>query len=104
MKHILLFIIFFVLLQIVSAQQHKTESLSDALLGFNQIQDSTRTKTWWFHGETETTKEGITADLEAFKKAGKDKKNPFTGKTVPYDQEIARMEREMATLKSRIYN
>lgn len=41
---------------------------------------------------------------EAFKKAGKDKVNLITGKTVPYDQEIARMEREMATLKSRIYN
>jgi hypothetical protein len=46
----------------------------------------------------------LEATYEAFKKAGKDKKNPFTGKTVPYDQEIARMEREMATLKSRIYN
>ena len=46
----------------------------------------------------------LLATYEAFKKAGKDKKNPFTGKTVPYDQEIARMEREMATLKSRIYN
>ena len=32
--------------------------------------DSARTKLWWFHGETETTKEGITADLEAFKQAG----------------------------------
>lgn len=49
-------------------------------------------------------RKGALARLEAFKKAGKDKKNPFTGKTVPYDQEIARMEREMATLKSRIYN
>ena len=85
MKHILLFIIFFVLLQIVSAQQHKTESLSDALLGFNQIQDSTRTKTWWFHGETETTKEGITADLEAFKKAG-------IGGVVYYDQSHGKAE------------
>lgn len=46
----------------------------------------------------------LEATYEAFKKAGKDKKNLFTGKTVPYDQEIARMEREMATLKSRIYN
>jgi SMC interacting uncharacterized protein involved in chromosome segregation len=46
----------------------------------------------------------LEATYEAFKKAGKDKKNPFTGKTVSYDQEIARMEREMATLKSRIYN
>ncbi len=31
----------------------------------------------------------LEATYEAFKKAGKDKKNPFTGKTVPYDQEIA---------------
>ena len=41
---------------------------------------------------------------EAFKKAGEDKSNLITGKTIPYDQEIARMEREIATLKSRIYN
>ncbi len=41
---------------------------------------------------------------EAFKKAGEDKRNLITGKIIPYDQEIARMEREMATLKSRIYN
>ena len=27
-----------------------------------------RTKVWWFHGETETTREGITADLEAYKR------------------------------------
>ena len=37
---------------------------------FQTPQDSCRTKVWWFHGETETTREGITADLEAFKKAG----------------------------------
>ena len=53
-------------------------------------------------------RKGALARLEAtyavFKKAGKDKENPITGKTVPYDQELARMEREMATLKSRIYN
>lgn len=46
----------------------------------------------------------LEATYEAFKKAGKDKKNRITGKIIPYDQEIARMEREMATLKSRIYN
>lgn len=46
---------------------------------FSNPKDSTRTKTWWFHGETETTKEGITADLEAFKKAG-------LGGVVYYDQ------------------
>lgn len=38
-----------------------------------------RTKVWWFHGETETTKEGIDADLEAFKKEG-------VGGVVFYDQ------------------
>jgi len=41
---------------------------------------------------------------EAFKKADEDKRNLITGKTIPYDQEIACMEREIATLKSRIYN
>lgn len=46
----------------------------------------------------------LEATYAAFKKAEKDKENPITGKTVPYDQELARMEREMATLKSRIYN
>lgn len=42
--------------------------------------DEARTKLWWFHGETETTKEGITADLEAFKKEG-------VGGVVYYDQQ-----------------
>lgn len=46
----------------------------------------------------------LEATYEAFKKAGKDKENRITGKIIPYDQEIARIEREMATLKSRIYN
>lgn len=32
--------------------------------------DEARTKVWWFHGETETTEEGIDADLEAFKEKG----------------------------------
>ena len=38
-----------------------------------------RTKVWWFHGETETTEEGIDADLEAFRDAG-------IGGVVFYDQ------------------
>lgn len=46
---------------------------------FHTPQDSCRTKVWWFHGETETTREGITADLEAFKQAG-------IGGVVYYDQ------------------
>ncbi len=46
---------------------------------FLKPDDSTRTKVWWFHGETETTREGITADLEAYKRAG-------IGGVVYYDQ------------------
>ncbi len=41
--------------------------------------DSARTKVWWFHGETETTKEGIDADLKSFKEKG-------VGGVVFYDQ------------------
>ncbi|MBR6867753.1 MAG: glycosyl hydrolase family 2 [Prevotella sp.] len=47
--------------------------------GFDHPQDTARTKVWWFFGETETTREGITADLEAFKTAG-------VGGVVYYDQ------------------
>ena len=54
-------------------------TVKKALFGFVHPQDSTRTKTWWLHGETETTREGITADLEAFKKAG-------LGGVIYYDQ------------------
>lgn len=53
-------------------------------------------------------RKGALARLEvayvAFKKAGIDKKNPVNGKVVPYAQEVARMEREIEILKSRIYN
>lgn len=63
----------------------KTESLSDAIYGFEHPQDSTRTKVWWFHGETETTKKGITADLTAFKKAG-------IGGVIYYDQSHGKAE------------
>lgn len=38
--------------------------------GFATPQDTARTKVWWFHGQTESTREGITADLEAFKRQG----------------------------------
>lgn len=65
--------------------QPDKDSLSDALYGFEHVQDSARTKVWWFHGETETTKEGITADLEAFKKAG-------VGGVVYYDQSHGKAE------------
>lgn len=54
-------------------------TVSKLTAGFAVPQDSTRTKVWWFHGETETTREGITADLEAFRRAG-------VGGVVYYDQ------------------
>lgn len=41
--------------------------------------DDTRTKVWWFHGETPTTREGIDADLREFKAKG-------VGGVVYYDQ------------------
>lgn len=44
----------------------------------------------------------LEATYAAFKKAGKDKE--IKGKIIPFDHELACMEREMATLKSRIYN
>jgi hypothetical protein len=46
------------------------QSRTDLAYGFTHPQDSTRTKVWWFHGQTPTTRAGITADLEAFKRAG----------------------------------
>ena len=55
------------------------DTLADAWEVFSTPQDSCRTKVWWFHGETETTREGITADLEAFRRAG-------VGGVVYYDQ------------------
>lgn len=46
---------------------------------FLKPDDDCRTKLWWFHGETETTKEGIRMDLEEFKDKG-------IGGVVFYDQ------------------
>lgn len=60
-------------------------TFNDAKFGFLNPQDSTRTKVWWFHGETETTKEGISADLTAFKNAG-------IGGVVYYDQSHGKAE------------
>nr|DAQ87918.1 MAG TPA: hypothetical protein [Caudoviricetes sp.] len=47
-------------------------------------------------------RKGALATYAAFKKAGKDKE--IKGKIIPFDHELARMEREMEVLKSRIYN
>ena len=58
---------------------------------FSHPVDSTRTKVWWFHGETETTREGITADLEAYKRAG-------IGGVVYYDQVHGKAENALPAL------
>ena len=79
MKKICLISLLFILYGCAHTNPHRQSTLSDALYGFENIQDSARTKVWWFHGETETTREGITADLKAFRKAG-------VGGVVFYDQ------------------
>lgn len=53
-----------------------TDSLYSAFQG---VPDASRTKLWWWHGDAPTTREGITADLEAFKRAG-------IGGVIYYDQ------------------
>ncbi len=85
MKSLNLLITLILLISYEAKSTSTNDSISDALYGFKNIQDSTRTKTWWFHGETETTKKGITADLEAFKKAG-------IGGVVYYDQSHGKAE------------
>lgn len=70
-------LIIFALLTITSAGAQN--NIWDAMKEFQTPEDSTRTKVWWFHGETRTTREGITADLEAYKAAG-------VGGVVYYDQ------------------
>jgi len=57
----------------------QVKSQKSLATGFDYPQDTARTKVWWFFGETETTREGITADLEAFRKAG-------VGGVIYYDQ------------------
>lgn len=74
-----------------SAIHRELPGVADILAGFETPQDSARTKVWWFHGETETTREGITADLEAYKKAG-------IGGVVYYDQTHAVKESKIKAL------
>ncbi|MCM1254514.1 MAG: glycosyl hydrolase family 2 [Duncaniella sp.] len=76
-----LFLLLIICIQSVCAGQ-VTDSpfnVNDIYGEFESAPDSTRTKVWWFHGETVTTHEGITADLETFKQAG-------VGGVVYYDQ------------------
>ncbi|MBQ7420300.1 MAG: glycosyl hydrolase family 2 [Prevotella sp.] len=68
-----------VFLTIVLSQVMAEDKVSSLTYGFLHPQDTARTKVWWFFGETPTTREGITADLEAFKQQG-------VGGVVYYDQ------------------
>jgi predicted transport protein len=68
-------------------QPNKT-SLQQIRSEFTFGSDAARTKLWWFHGETETTREGISADLEAFKREG-------IGGVVYYDQQHGKGERAL---------
>lgn len=81
MKQIFCYLVGIILYSCIvySCKEKGEDSYEKALYGFENPQDSTRTKLWWFHGETETTREGITADLESFKEAG-------VGGVVYYDQ------------------
>lgn len=80
MKNVYLLFSFFLLASIWGCGSHSgLTPVSQALYGFEHPQDSARTKLWWFHGETETTRAGITADLEAFRREG-------IGGVVYYDQ------------------
>lgn len=56
-----------------------TASSGDLWSKFTSPDPRARTKVWWFHGETETTREGIDADLRAFRDKG-------VGGVVFYDQ------------------
>ena len=60
---------------------------------FMQPSNAGRTKLWWFHGETETTRTGITADLEAFKREG-------VGGVVYYDQQHGKGEHALAAFSA----
>lgn len=68
-------------LAMVMAAVTMTPLVADDVLWqkFISPSDAARTKVWWFHGETETTAEGIDADLAAFKEKG-------IGGVVYYDQ------------------
>ncbi|WP_299233213.1 glycosyl hydrolase [uncultured Bacteroides sp.] len=54
-------------------------TLEQVKYGFLHIQDSARTKMWWFHGKIPFSHEGLVKDLESFKKVG-------LGGVVFYDQ------------------
>lgn len=78
-KHLYVLSAVFLLSSIGAAMSPTSTSIDSLRYGFTHPHDSARTKVWWFHGETISTHEGITADLEAFKQQG-------VGGVVYYDQ------------------
>ena len=44
---------------LVACRQSSAPAIGDVYAEFQRVPDSTRTKVWWFHGETATTREGI---------------------------------------------
>lgn len=62
--------ILILLTALFSAPAAGADSLDTLWHNFVNPPDSSRTKVWWFHGEIETTKEGIDADLASFKEMG----------------------------------
>jgi len=71
--------LFTLLLSLTITININSQTVADAWRAFQNPSNDCRTKVWWFHGETETTREGITADLEAYKEKG-------IGGVVYYDQ------------------
>lgn len=67
------------LVLLIATMAYSQTFQSSLAWGFEHPQDTARTKVWWFHGETPSTHEGITADLESFKEKG-------VGGVVFYDQ------------------
>ncbi|WP_072530330.1 glycosyl hydrolase [Bacteroides ilei] len=70
---------FFIFMLLSVFSMSKVEAQETLWEQFCNPHHGARTKVWWFHGETTTTKEGIDADLRAFKEAG-------LGGVVYYDQ------------------
>ena len=69
----------FILVMLLALSMSEAEAQGTLWRQFCNPSHDVRTKVWWFHGETTTTKEGIDADLRAFKDAG-------LGGVVYYDQ------------------
>ena len=88
-KHIIALVSITALYALPNFAQTGKTSLNQIRTEFSKGSDSARTKLWWFHGETETTREGITADLEAFKREG-------VGGVVYYDQQHGKGEHALA--------